>query len=51
MRDPEANPFPMSDEVRHAIWEMLVPRDIDARGGKLYLVGDSGLGIIDIATP
>ena len=28
-----------------------VPRDIDARGGKLYLVGDSGLGIIDIATP
>jgi hypothetical protein len=30
MRDPEANPFPASDAARHAIWEMLVPRDIDA---------------------
>lgn len=37
MRDPEANPFPMSDEVRHAIWEMLVPRDIDA-----FLAADWG---------
>ncbi|TCQ18698.1 hypothetical protein [Rhizobium sp. PP-CC-3G-465] len=30
MRDPHANPFPASDEARHSIWEMLVPRDIDA---------------------
>lgn len=30
MRDPFVNPFPASDEARHAIWEMLVPRDIDA---------------------
>ncbi|MGE8105424.1 hypothetical protein ACQKP1_17210 [Allorhizobium sp. NPDC080224] len=30
MRDPFQNPFPESDEARHAIWEMLVPRDIDA---------------------
>lgn len=30
MRDPFQNPFPASDEARHAIWEMLVPRDIDA---------------------
>ena len=30
MRDPFKNPFPTSDEARHAIWEMLVPRDIDA---------------------
>ena len=30
MRDPFLNPFPVSDDVRHAIWEMLVPRDIDA---------------------
>lgn len=30
MRDPMKNPFPESDAVRHAIWEMLVPRDIDA---------------------
>ena len=29
MRDPFKNPFP-SDSARHAIWEMLVPRDIDA---------------------
>jgi len=29
MRDPLKNPFP-SDSARHAIWEMLVPRDIDA---------------------
>ena len=28
MRDPLANPF--SDPDRRAIWEMLVPRDIDA---------------------
>ncbi|OWW04538.1 hypothetical protein ATY81_00650 [Rhizobium sp. R72] len=30
MRDPFKNPFPASDVARHAIWEMLVPRDIDA---------------------
>ncbi|MFS8046674.1 hypothetical protein [Rhizobium sp. BR 314] len=30
MRDPFKNPFPVSDAARHAIWEMLVPRDIDA---------------------
>ena len=30
MRDPEANPFPAADAARRAIWEMLVPRDIDA---------------------
>lgn len=30
MRDPFSNPFPKSDEARHAIWHMLVPRDIDA---------------------
>ncbi|MGO4114917.1 hypothetical protein ELI54_28785 (plasmid) [Rhizobium ruizarguesonis] len=29
MRDPFKNPFP-SDSARHAIWEMLVSRDIDA---------------------
>jgi hypothetical protein len=30
MHDPFHNPFPATDEARHAIWEMLVPRDIDA---------------------
>ncbi|MGY5807254.1 hypothetical protein ACXHXG_06035 [Rhizobium sp. LEGMi198b] len=30
MRDPFKNPFPADDAARHAIWEMLVPRDIDA---------------------
>ena len=30
MRDPHRNPFDASDTARHAIWEMLVPRDIDA---------------------
>lgn len=30
MRDPFANPFPGSDTARHAIWTMLVERDIDA---------------------
>ncbi|XUY29477.1 hypothetical protein RMR21_020975 [Agrobacterium sp. rho-8.1] len=30
MRDPFKNPFPETDAARHAIWEMLVPRDIDA---------------------
>ena len=30
MRDPFKNPFPVSEAARHAIWEMLVPRDIDA---------------------
>lgn len=29
-RDPFLNPFPAGDTARHAIWEMLVPRDIDA---------------------
>jgi hypothetical protein len=35
MRDPFRNPFPESDTARRAIWEMLVPRDIDA-----YLAAD-----------
>jgi hypothetical protein len=30
MRDPFQNPFSESDIARRAIWEMLVPRDIDA---------------------
>ncbi|MGF9694468.1 hypothetical protein AAIH46_16750 [Rhizobium sp. 0TCS1.26] len=30
MRDPFQNPFPDSDSARRSIWEMLVPRDIDA---------------------
>ncbi|WP_159588808.1 hypothetical protein [Chelativorans xinjiangense] len=30
MRDPFVNPFPPSDTTRHAIWTMLVQRDIDA---------------------
>jgi len=30
MRDPFTNPFSPEDTARHAIWEMLVPRDIDA---------------------
>ncbi|MBB4066227.1 hypothetical protein [Gellertiella hungarica] len=30
MRDPFRNPFPSEDAARHQIWEMLVPRDIDA---------------------
>lgn len=30
MRDPFKNPFPVSDTARHAIWDMLVTRDIDA---------------------
>lgn len=30
MRDPHLNPFSESDSARHAIWEMLVARDIDA---------------------
>lgn len=30
MRDPFRNPFPPSDAARHAIWTMLVERDIDA---------------------
>lgn len=29
-RDPFRNPFPEGDKDRRAIWEMLVPRDIDA---------------------
>lgn len=29
-RDPFGNPFPAGDADRHAIWEMLVRRDIDA---------------------
>lgn len=35
MRDPFRNPFPETDTARRAIWEMLVPRDIDA-----YLAAD-----------
>lgn len=30
MRDPFKNPFKALDAARHGIWEMLVPRDIDA---------------------
>ncbi|MFT2214132.1 hypothetical protein [Rhizobium giardinii] len=30
MRDPFRNPFSPSDAARHAIWQMLVERDIDA---------------------
>lgn len=30
MRDPFSNPFAASDAGRHAIWTMLVARDIDA---------------------
>ncbi len=30
MRDPFKNPFLENDAARRAIWEMLVPRDIDA---------------------
>lgn len=29
-RDPFQNPFAPADADRHAIWQMLVPRDIDA---------------------
>ena len=29
-RNPVQNPFPEADSARRAIWEMLVPRDIDA---------------------
>ena len=29
-RDPFQNPFPAEDADRRAIWQMLVPRDIDA---------------------
>ena len=29
-RDPFLNPFPEADADRRAIWQMLVPRDIDA---------------------
>lgn len=29
-RDPYINPFPAEDADRHAIWQMLVPRDITA---------------------
>ena len=29
-RDPFQNPFPPADADRHAIWQMLVARDIDA---------------------
>ena len=37
IRDPMRNPFAPEDTARHAIWEMLVPRDIDA-----YLGADWG---------
>ncbi|MBE9637349.1 hypothetical protein [Salipiger mangrovisoli] len=30
MRDPMQNPFGPEDRARHAIWQMLVSRDIDA---------------------
>lgn len=30
MRDPFVNPFAPTDLARHTIWQMLVPRDIDA---------------------
>ncbi len=30
MRDPFTNPFSADDKDRQSIWEMLVPRDIDA---------------------
>lgn len=30
MPSPETNPFPTSDADRHALWEMLVRRDIEA---------------------
>lgn len=29
-RDPFQNPFPVADAARREIWQMLVPRDIDA---------------------
>lgn len=38
MRDPFANPFPSDDTDRRAIWDMLVPRDIDA-----FLAADWGM--------
>ncbi|THV20615.1 hypothetical protein [Peteryoungia ipomoeae] len=38
MRDPFINPFPATDSARHSIWEMLVPRDIDA-----FLAADWGM--------
>lgn len=38
MRDPFINPFPATDPARHSIWEMLVPRDIDA-----FLAADWGM--------
>lgn len=38
MRDPFRNPFPTADADRHAIWEMLVTRDIDA-----FLAADWGM--------
>lgn len=38
MRDPYRNPFPESDTARHAIWDMLVTRDIDA-----FIAADWGM--------
>lgn len=38
VRDPMRNPFSPEDPARHAIWEMLVPRDITA-----YLAADWSL--------
>lgn len=32
---PDTNPFPSADEARHAVWEMLVRRDIEA-----FVAGD-----------
>ncbi|MCD1636634.1 hypothetical protein K7H91_23025 [Martelella mediterranea] len=43
MRDPFANPF--SDQDRRAIWEMLMPRDIDA-----FLAADWSMVADDFVT-
>ena len=45
-RDPFANPFATSDTVRHQIWEMLVPRDIDA-----FLAADWSMVAGDFIAP
>ncbi len=45
MRDPLANPFPSTDPDRHAIWEMLVARDIAA-----FLAADWSLVAEDFVT-
>ncbi|MBF9235198.1 Rid family hydrolase [Microvirga alba] len=40
----DVNPFPPTDEARHAIWEMLVHRDIDA-----FVAGDWDAHFTDFA--